>query len=346
MVIRNLNRDIEITHFGNDTSCSGGISSVIRRHLRRCLADSRISAISTYDSRKRTLFAKSSPIFRAVIFVLFTRNFDVAHVHMSNRGSILREGLVLVAARLTRRRCIVTLHGSGIVSMDFLSAFLYRYILKFAHVVHGYADFYRFAVGVPPERWMTLPNDVFVKAQVDLEGKRNVAVFVGEVGYRKGIDLLLEAWKECDENGWQLFVVGPIAGEVADLISADRLPSSISVWGPQAHEQVLEIFERSALVVLPSRAEAFPMTVCEAMAAGCAIVGSDAGAMGELLDDAGQAVVRPLDALSLSVALNTFFTSPTLVRQRGANAHSYALSNLSEMAVRTSWERAYDLPAK
>ena len=63
------------------------------------------------------------------------------------------------------------------------------------------------------------------------------------------------------------------------------------------------LFEALDIVCVPSRNEAFGLTVIEAMAAGKAVVGSDSGAIPELLDAETGRLAAPDDPQAWSDAL-------------------------------------------
>jgi glycosyltransferase involved in cell wall biosynthesis len=332
-----------VLHFGNSHLADGGISSVIRRHLSRDLRDTVISAVATYDPRERSPLRRNLPWVGAMRVLLANNKIDVAHVHISNGGSLLREGLVLIAARLTRRRTVVTLHGSGISKAKPSVVFFYKKLLCSAHVVHGYSDQYRQQLNIPGRKWFTIPNDVDVPSRVDFLKKEKRIIFVGEVGLRKGIDLLISAWRTLPSSDWQLLLVGSATDEGAPIVNSVSLPSSVVFAGPQSHSAVLDLYRDAAVAVLPSRAEAFPMTVCEAMAGGCAVIGSDAGALGELLTSSSQMVVRPLSSESLANALSFMMQDFATTLDYGSQARRYAVAHLSGVAVQPRWIEAYGM---
>ncbi|MFO7647959.1 glycosyltransferase family 4 protein, partial [Halomonas campaniensis] len=63
------------------------------------------------------------------------------------------------------------------------------------------------------------------------------------------------------------------------------------------------LFEALDIVCVPSRNEAFGLTVIEAMAAGKAVIGSDSGAIPELLDAGTGRLAAPEDADAWSAAM-------------------------------------------
>jgi glycosyltransferase involved in cell wall biosynthesis len=138
------------------------------------------------------------------------------------------------------------------------------------------------------------------------------ALFVGNEVRRKGLDVLLEA-------------VSRLHGEVVlDVVSGDEVVESDLV---RVHRGILpgtpELRARYAdadVFCLPTQGDAVPWAVLEAMAAGLPVVGSDVGAIGELLGGSGE-LVPPGDVEALTAALRRF-TEPSLRRRLGEQAQA------------------------
>jgi len=101
-------------------------------------------------------------------------------------------------------------------------------------------------------------------------------LFVGNVTYSKGIDLLLDAYKAAAIPGKSLCVVGA-PGDAAHLLKKD-VPN-LEYRGFVPHEQLVDIYQEADVFVFPSRLDGFGMVVTEAMATGLpVIVSSHVGA--------------------------------------------------------------------
>lgn len=65
------------------------------------------------------------------------------------------------------------------------------------------------------------------------------------------------------------------------------LPASVEVRGRVPDAELADLYRRASVVVVPSRYEGFGLPVVEAMAAGCPVAASTAGALPEVVGDAG-----------------------------------------------------------
>jgi glycosyltransferase involved in cell wall biosynthesis len=99
----------------------------------------------------------------------------------------------------------------------------------------------------------------------------------------KGHDVAIDAMKLLHARFPRLRLViagdGPLRGELSRL--AEPLGDAIVMTGPRF--DVMRMLDATDLCLQPSRADAFPTTVLEAMAASVAVVASDAGGIPEIV---------------------------------------------------------------
>jgi glycosyltransferase involved in cell wall biosynthesis len=107
-------------------------------------------------------------------------------------------------------------------------------------------------------------------------------------------------------------------------------------------DAVAERLDEADVFVLPSRSEAFPNAVLEAMAAGLPIVASGVGGIRELLDH-GQTglLVPPGDARALADGLCQVMADPPLAARLGASARARAETRYSFDRMVGAFEGVY-----
>ncbi len=124
---------------------------------------------------------------------------------------------------------------------------------------------------------------VALRGELGIGAEAPVVATLGAVVPRKGLDLLLEAWRELAKRdpAVQLLVVGPRAdlhdpklvgfrGRLEALVAATGTPERIRFAGSVGD---VERYLRAAdLFALPSQREGFPNSVLEAMATGLPVV--------------------------------------------------------------------------
>ncbi len=138
------------------------------------------------------------------------------------------------------------------------------------------------------------------------------AGYLGRILPIKNLDILIQAWKLVRPEGWQLAIDGPGPAEMTASLNelAGRLDigSDVEIGGAVPMERLGEHFASLDLFVLPSRSEAFALTVGEALASGVPAVVTTAAPWGDVERMACGWSVEPTvaglaEALSLATAL-------------------------------------------
>jgi len=197
-----------------------------------------------------------------------TRSPIVCHLHGFARHHLVRQ----LASRV--RRFIAVSHS---VRDRWLEAGIAPDSIE---VVHNGVDTVRYAAGDLHDRGrarrgLDLPEDAFV------------GLFYGRLDPEKGLEVLLEAWRQADLGvSAQLVIMGkPVNHPRPDEYLAElhkAAPRSGCRWLPMQTD-VLPALYASDLVIVPSVADAFPRAVPEAMATGRPVVASAVGGIPEIL---------------------------------------------------------------
>ena len=125
-------------------------------------------------------------------------------------------------------------------------------------------------------------NAVTVDARWTPPGREPAVTFTGEVGLRKGCALLALAWPAVRAAVPQasLRVYGPVAPDAADVASDLMAHPGVEYHGTVDQEGVRRAVREAWALVLPSRAEALPRSLLEAMGCGRAVIATDVGGVG------------------------------------------------------------------
>lgn len=123
-------------------------------------------------------------------------------------------------------------------------------------------------------------------------------LFLGLLSARKGVPLLLEAWRKLNLKNAELWLVGPVPEAARSLIP--DLPG-LKVLGRRAHQELPELLRQCDVLVFPSYCEGFALVLLEALASGMPVITTDATAGPDLIADGveGRLIASgDLDALS------------------------------------------------
>jgi glycosyltransferase involved in cell wall biosynthesis len=164
--------------------------------------------------------------------------------------------------------------------------------------------------------------------------------FVGRVVPERGLDLLFRACVGL-AGKWTLTVIGtgPSQEELEALAERLGISARVSWLGPLPRAAVDEIWPRLDCVVFPARTT--PRWVASAargalhaMANGVAVVGSDSGALPEIVGDAGR-IVPEEDVPALTTALQELHANRAECERLGAAARRRVMEEFSDSAIAT-----------
>lgn len=161
-----------------------------------------------------------------------------------------------------------------------------------------------------------------------------LALFVGQISLRKGIQYLLPAWSEADIEG-KLILAGKVTDTAADVVNQYRTDPTIEFRGWV--NDMEKLYREASVFVFPSIEEGSALVSYEAMASGLpSIVTPNVGSLVE--DGKHGIVVSPYDVAGIARAIERFAASPKDRARMGYNAR--------KKIQRYTWKRYSDKVAQ
>lgn len=150
-------------------------------------------------------------------------------------------------------------------------------------------------------------------------------LYAGYLTPRKGVGILLDAWKEMDVSGGELRLAG---GGNADVGNA----RNVVFLGQTSRKDLLREMAEADVFVFPSLFEGFGLVLLEAMATGLPVITTPNTAGPDIFRDGREGVIVPAgDAVLLRRAMEDFLADPERARGMGQCAH--------ELAAQYTWRR-------
>ena len=247
------------------------------------------------------------------------RDADLVHAHWLSAG---------VAALTCGKPFVVQLWGTD-VELARRARRPARAVLRRARLVicasNALADSAR-ELGAREVR--VIPSAVEVPAHVGAPAEPPEVLFVGRLSPEKGILELLQA-----AAGMRLVVAG-------DGPLRERVPGAL---GFVPHHELGPLYERGAVVAVPSHREGFGVACAEAMAHGRPVVASAVGGLLDLVVDGETGLlVPPGDVAALRAALESLLGDEALRRRLGEAARERVRTHFSWPSVTDATLAAYE----
>ncbi|MGB5912993.1 MAG: glycosyltransferase family 4 protein [Promethearchaeia archaeon] len=177
-----------------------------------------------------------------------------------------------------------------------------------------------------------------LKKKLGLENY-DVILYVGRIAKGKGVDKLIKILNLIHQKNKKvkLVIIGGNAGylqTVNTLIQKYNLSKHVLYLGYISKENLPAYYSMADLVIYPSRQEIFGLVLCEAMACGKAVIGSDIMGPSEIIIDGETGYTSDFkDIEDLSNKVLNLLEDKTLLKQMGRNG-------LTRVKNKFTWKKA------
>ena len=166
-------------------------------------------------------------------------------------------------------------------------------------------------------------------------------VAVGALGWDKRYDFLLRSLAQLGGTPPALVICG--TGSLADKLRiwARELSLDVRLVGQLQPDELRGAYNAAKCMVHAGAIETFGLSVLEAMACGRAVVAVNAGAVPEVLGNAGVTVPAE-DSLAFAAAVQRLLAEPALNEKLGEQARQRAIHSFSLAEMRRSYSDAIE----
>jgi glycosyltransferase involved in cell wall biosynthesis len=262
---------------------------------------------------------------------------DIAHIHMGRHIVSLTSARALASAGVP---FVVQPHGMITPSSHYLAKPVDRVytrplLTRASAVLSLTADEKAGLKEIAPHsRVIDVVNGIDLSGLDATEGDRDdVVLFLARLHPRKRpvafvemAALLRERFPET-----RFVVAGPDEGELDNVLAASErlsLGNALDVIGPVSPDMTQSLIASSRVLVLPSVAEVFPMTILEALRAGTPAVVTDSLGIAGKLRDYEAALITDGAPVSLATAVSSVLFDPHLRTSIAAGGFHFLRSEL------------------
>ncbi len=171
-------------------------------------------------------------------------------------------------------------------------------------------------------------------------GDSPTVLYMGRLQKRKGVDVLVEAFKASGVEDASLLIVGPDEGMLPTLRALADGDPRIAFTGYLDGEERLGALAAGDVFALPAIGEGQPMAALEAMAAGMPVVLSTGCNLDEA-ETAGAGYVVETSAVAVAEKLSLLLGDAALRRQTGQRARQLVMERYSWDGVAEQLEGVY-----
>lgn len=202
-------------------------------------------------------------------------------------------------------------------------------------------------LGIDTASYQNLPNRRVFEGRFPEAQDRPVVLFLSRIDPKKGIEVLLQAWKRLAPSypSALLVIAGSGTAEYTASLQAKAEELGIAsrvLWtGFLGHEEKRAALGAAEIFVLPSKSESFGIALLEAMAAGVPSVTTLGVALGEEAAAVGAVQPADYDADSLALAIGGLLDSTELRGKLGMAGRAFATEKYSLEAMGRELKSAY-----
>ena len=300
------------------------------------------------------------PIVRQFKEMISLERYDVAHISTSASYGLIRDLLIVNAARRNKIKTVAHMHLGRIPQILKSKGWESILFKKLASTVDCLAVMDRSSVEALRDCGYTnvqfVPNPLsadvqkVIKETDEVVREQRKIVYAGHVLASKGVRELVSACKDIGRIKLELL------GKVSDdayreqlyLLGGKDSKEWLSIPGNKSFKEVIEEMKSCAVFVLPSYSEGFPNVILESMACGCPIIATPVGAIPEMLDINGDKpcgiCVPKQNVGELRNAIMYLLDNPQEAEKLGENAlkrvhEQYAMSNVWDQLTNI-WKNA------
>jgi glycosyltransferase involved in cell wall biosynthesis len=220
----------------------------------------------------------------------------------------------------------------------------YRQLDALTTLTQSDLDDWTRALGAGSTRLVRIPNSLTPLTGGLADPSSQVVVTVGRLTGPKGFDLAIRAFEQVvrEHPEWSLRIYGsgPQSQRLRRMVLERELYNNVLLMGRT--ERVGDELAKASIFLLSSRSEGLPMVIIEAMSKGLAVVSTDCGGPGEIIDHGHDGLLVPNgDVDALAGALLQVIRDEDERRRLGAAALQKARRYDGDVVGR-AWNELFD----
>ena len=186
-----------------------------------------------------------------------------------------------------------------------------------------------------------LKDDEIIQPAEKYTDQEKTVIFVGSIGVRKGIHLLLEAWQKAGVKA-KLKIVGKIEPQIAELVKG-YLTRNPNIEHVDFVDDLKPVYKDADLFILPSLEEGSPLVTYLALGASLPVIVSSMGGGGVLEDGKEGIIIDPHNQEAFIKSIRNLISNDSLrhkmAKTSGKKAIEYTWDRVSKKRIEMLMQR-------
>ncbi|MDM5221855.1 glycosyltransferase family 4 protein [Peribacillus sp. NJ11] len=326
---------MKVIMIGSHLRTTGGITRVVKNYFQAGLNKKvDLEYLPTYFGSNHFVnifyfFTKLIGLYIKLYFL--NKRYDVAHIHMSYKGSFIRKKYIINLLKNKKIPIILHMHGSQFKefydqSADKKKSDISNTLNKVSIILALGTEWKEYYETICQTKVVSLDNAVFPKKlDSDDSNNRIYITTMGILSNRKGTYDLIEVankLKGTIDPKFKFLLAGD--GEIEKVrkkINELGLNDLFIVPGWISNEdKIQEIYQKSVIYILPSYNEGMPMSILEAMSFGLPIISTKVGSIPSvIINNENGFLVEPGDIQNLGNAVEQLLKDEQMIERMGNN---------------------------
>jgi len=300
---------MRVIMIGSHLRVTGGITRVVKNYIQAGLnKKTTLEYFPTYYGSNHFV----NIIYFLVQFIklflklnVLNKKYDVAHLHMSYRGSFIRKSYIIKLLKNKNIPIVLHMHGSQFKdfyneSSDKRKRQITDALNKVTVILALGEQWKEYYKSICETEVVSLDNAVFPKQTISDSEEKIYITTMGVLSQRKGTYDLIEVGAKLKgkiDRKYKFVIAGDgeiekVKKKINDLDVDDLffIPGWIS-----DEKKIEEIYRKSIIYILPSYNEGMPMSILEAMSYGVPIISTDVGSIPSVVEKDNGFIIKPGD---------------------------------------------------
>ncbi len=294
-----------------------------------------------------------------LISIIIKWNPKIVNVNVASNFALFKSCILLFVSKLFRIKTVAHLHAGWMLNeyrgYSYLRFILVKMFMQIPDIwvlpsenLLNVMDYFK----IENNRRVILRNpikkEIFDNSAYKSEWNTNF-IFIGSIIYRKGIDLIAEAFSLVQRDGYNfnLTILGFQSEptneerELKALLQSKISGNSLILREAAEGNEYIELLKNNTFLILPSRAENLPIAMLESMCFGLIPIVSNVGVISAVIKNEANGFIITPDVNSIYLKIKSIIDGKYNLSQLSKNSRDYVLQYHSPYTIGESLDQHY-----